>query len=106
MHDTLNYLFTQFEEGDYGIIPEGEGERLPLMQYTGLKDKNGVEIYEDDLFKSEIHNPSNFRVEFLEGAWCATSPHVEDYPTDMNHFGTAIEVIGNIHENPELLENE
>lgn len=76
-----------------------------IMQYTGLKDKNGLDIYEGDIFKSEIHNPQNFHVEFVEGAWCATAPIVEGYPTEMNHFSLdSIEVIGNIYENPELLE--
>ena len=82
-------------------------DTLVLMQYTGLKDKNGVEIYEGDIVRAHSHKPTNFKIEFIEGGFCATRNGVK-YPIDINHFypsiGCTIEVIGNIYENPELLE--
>jgi len=77
----------------------------PLMQYTGLKDKNGKEIYEGDIIKHP-QNGRNLIVKYDFGAFVGKWFGLNEYIffNDMANDEDSIEVIGNIYENPELLE--
>ena len=82
---------------------------VELMQYTGLKDKNGVEIYEGDILSTDLDRPYLI-VEFRNGAFMfQCHDNGKDYydfmaTTDENsNFTNYHEVIGNVYENPELL---
>ena len=82
-------------------------KNIELMQYTGLKDKNGTEIYEGDVIKVE-RDGIIYRVEWIHGGF-GLEPRYNSpfYPRLGNvELREKIEVIGNIHENPELLERK
>lgn len=79
-------------------------EGTPLMQYTGLKDKNGKEIYEGDIVRYEMPGPppEDLMIEFIEPIiFSVASFDVEGAPLYV--VNDVCEVIGNIYENPELL---
>ncbi|AQP69706.1 hypothetical protein B0X27_00570 [Listeria monocytogenes] len=76
------------------IMPETVG------QFTGLKDKNGKKIFERDLCWDE-HNECYGVVKFEEGKFLYVWENIVE---DLWEVADGIEICGNIHENPELLE--
>ena len=117
-----NYGEMIFQGGtsDFEMISNGDGfgvlfdmerwldrEDFELMQYTGLTDKNGKEIYEGDVvLVKDIENGEKFQYEtvFKHGAFCAQRANDFDvifYAMDSAFYEA--EIIGNIYESPELL---
>lgn len=86
---------------DSGLI-ERQFDEVELMQSTGLKDKNGVEIYDGDILKAYLNNTMYIgKVYYEDGQWFGACDYL-DYAVAYS----GAEVIGNIYENPELLETK
>lgn len=87
-------------------------DEIELMQSTGLKDKNGKEIFEGDIITNgqnvmcmKRHNTLGFYVEEKgEVEFIADSAVLEDFEEDAKEIADSLEIIGNIYENKELLD--
>ncbi len=80
---------------------------LELMQYTGLKDKNGREIYEEDIIKfKDLHDAIVAEVKWWETGQWGYRPKGWITGYDAPSISGNVEVIGNIYENPELLKEK
>ena len=99
---TAKVSFEDLQNGFVGLY----GEDNIVMQYTGLKDKNGKEIFEGDIL---THNSGKFLIKidcygvnFLGDGNEQYSNRFDDETLFYNEYEW--EIIGNIYENPELLE--
>ena len=83
---------------------------VEIMQYTGCRDKNGIEIYEGDVIKDKYDKI--WLVQYYVGAFVITNkiPDSDGQTSTYSHFSNLsnhhfyFEVIGNMWNNPELLE--
>lgn len=101
------------------FVLDDEGGELIIEQYTGLKDKNGKEIYEGDIVEQFVCGVKTFkdkpcgRRTIWQVRWNEEECCFELHYLSGSLFGDSLmnkddefEVIGNIHENPELLEEK
>lgn len=116
----LYFIETSNEDADYEYVThdceiiDNQNDNFDIEQYTGLKDKNGKEIYEGDIIQEEI----DFNSKMTDGVFTYVvewdndtlsyslrgsdnSIHDELWQTNLSR-----RVIGNIHENPELVGEE
>lgn len=93
-----------------GLYGERDFDEVELMQSTGLFDKNGKEIYEDDIVRITLTDGFRYvvgedgAVKYKLGAFYILNG-LDEYLISDFHIDD-IEVVGNIYENPELLKGK
>ena len=99
----LNELLRNGAAKDLGVY-------LDVMRFTGIHDKHGREVYEGDIInfvleykQFDLPKEKTFKIEFEDGSFCGDNT---DWLVELNELLDVgeVTVIGNIHENPELLE--
>jgi len=112
------YDFLSFSADKVDCLYGREIESCEFMQFTGLKDRNGKEIFEGDVVKgsipdSEHDEPFNkAQIKYIGSSFCLTRMKQREFDVNDGLYlgdlescvlNKSIEVIGNIYESPELL---
>ena len=105
--EAINFNRGKFESIGYGVTSLRSADKVELMQSTGLKDKNGKEIFEKDILDYngrkvivKWHGSyASFIYEFVDEL---ENRVTEWQPLYLSYYH--FEIIGNVYENPELLE--
>lgn len=107
-YDTLGG-FVKYDDGTYADYDAGcfgdflDNRRYDVEQFTGLKDVNGKEIYTGDILEVTIDGTVQAEKYLVKNMW---DPHVWTEESDGYYAVSKMEVKGNVHANPELLEED
>lgn len=114
-HKHLRYMFQVSAIQFNWFVCEGHKtwtiDEIELREHTGLKDRTGKEIYEGDIVKGTA---SPMQVLFLHGSFVLADKDMQRRDTwadmrifeDISQSVTIWEIIGNVYENPDLLEQK
>ena len=108
--DDANVTTVLFMGKDLGV--NAKIDEFEIMQSTGLKDKNGKEIFEGDIITNgeavvDVKNHPAlgfYTVVNGEERFFGSNTSIKDFNSDVEDFSDVTEILGNIYENPELLE--
>lgn len=109
--DKVNKIYIYVTLGDLicGACTETGDKKLSgneqiWEQYTGIKDQNDKEIYEGDTVSKHNSDLTGVVKQVKDGQWAIYWDNIPDGYYVLFKYSNLCEVVGNIHENPELLE--
>ena len=112
-HSAKKEKITEYQKMEifFKVLEEYKQEFENPDQYTGLKDRNGKEIYEGDLISivmrgGELSKPEIVQAEMGFNCGCCNNVYGWEMPDDFSQKGERVLVVGNIYENPELVPND
>lgn len=105
----IGYVIGTDEDGVPHDLDVVQVDPSTICQCTGVKDKNGKLIWENDILSGHIdvefpEDETRKRVVWHENGWCTNEPGCDDYEELDDFDSENFEVIGNMIDNPELLE--
>ena len=115
------FIFERYDDNDSDLwytrlLPDLDNKRHVIEQYTGIKDKNSTEIYEEDIVEVKHSDWTEPTIHVVK--WCGDEkypafnlkPELDEAVNSIALVAQSdffsVKVVGNIHENPELLEEE
>ncbi len=104
-HGICNFFGDTSPVSDYG--DDEISEECEIMQFTGLKDKEGNEIYEGDIieFADHLHKAVVvYDKKFAAYLFESNNLEKKNNPDTAMHWHDDLKIIGNIYENPELID--
>ncbi len=97
-------MFTSDDVSSYEVWDCVQDKRFKSMQFTGLQDINKKDIYEGDIVRHQEGSICEVIFSKKAAKFCIRRPSKQWHGTVNKIYSVAgVEVIGNIHENPELL---
>ena len=110
-HNTLgNFYINQngaiFSDYYKYVTPELRWNKLIVEQYTWIKDRNDRKIYEGDIVSEHNGDLKGVVKQAEDGQWVIYWDNIPDGRSVLFEHSNFCEVIGDIHNNPELLENK